>query len=141
MTCSCGNPNCSGAPDHERTAQIIAAHGQSLVAVMGSEDEQPFVYTIGRTERGEPELLMPVDHDSEFEIAADSLNFLGPRDVQAGHHVRCDGLQRVYCVIRPDDDFAAILHETKVVQADNYYGRPVDVLLLEPVPLRSKELH
>lgn len=46
----------SMAEFYVRTAELILAHGQSIVGVVGDTD--PFYYTIGRHGRGLPELLI-----------------------------------------------------------------------------------
>jgi hypothetical protein len=127
MTCECSNPDCTGRPDHAAIARAIHDHGQFIMAVLGDTENAPFLYTIGRTERGQPELLIELEDSGEIKAAGHLLNYLGPRDVQPGHTVGSVALNDVFLVAEPpdDDDY---LHEEFVVQADHYYGRRVDVL-------------
>lgn len=132
MTCECGRPGCAGTPQHAAIADAIRDHGQFLVAVLGDEDQAPFVYTIGRTEQGRPELLIELDDNTEIQPAGRLLNYLGTRDVQPGQTVGSMDLDGVFLAVAPpeDDDY---LHEAFIVQADHYYGRPVAVLCLVAV--------
>lgn len=133
MTCECGNPECDGVPDRETIEQHIREYGQVLIAVFGAEDAAPFIYTIGRTDRGEPELLVELDSDDDYPQAAAMLNFLGPRTLLHGQVVGGEGVEPYVAVSVPATEADAdYLHEELVVQADRYYGRPVDVLCLVP---------
>lgn len=129
MTCECGNPNCDGQPQHANIAQMIRDHGQFLVAVLGDEEHAPFIYTIGRTEQGQPELLIKLEGNAEIQAAGRLLNYLGPRDVQPGHRVGSMDLDGTFLAVKPPEEYDD-LHESFVVQADHYYGRPVEVLCL-----------
>ena len=131
MTCTCGNPDCAGLPDRARIADAIKKHVQFIVAVMESDDgDAPFLYTIGRTERGEPELVIVIDSSENFMEAGDLLNYLGARDVQPGHRIVWEMGAHIAVRIPPPDDEA--LHEHGVTLADHYYDREVDVLCLIP---------
>ena len=132
MTCECENPECPGAPDRETIERHIREWGQMLVVVLGTEDAAPFIYTIGRTDRGEPELLVELDCDDDYPEAAAMLNFLGPRAVRHGHVVGGEGVEPYVAVSVPAEEDADYLHEVFVTQADHYYGRPVDLLCLVP---------
>ncbi len=131
MTCECGDPDCGGVPDREDIEKHIRESGQMLIVVLGSEDAAPFIYTIGRTEIGQPELLVELASDDDAPLAGAMLNYLGPRVVLPGQIVK--SAETVpYIVLAVDPDGADYIHEEFVIQADHYYGRPVDVLCLVP---------
>jgi hypothetical protein len=101
------------------------------MAVLNDDKNPAFAYTIGRTERGQPELLIFAADVEQLMEQGKLLNYLGPRDVKDGHRVR-DADDAVY-VAADLTHFPALqtaAHEEFVVQADHYYGRPVDVLFL-----------
>jgi hypothetical protein len=136
----CTNPRCRGAPAHDQIAAMIRKCGQVIMAVMGDGENPSFAYTIGRTERGQPELLVLVPDSEQLMELGGLLDYLGPRDVKDGHLID----------FREGEVFAAVdlnkfpemqdaAHEDFVVQADLYYGHPVDVLFL--VPMEGLELH
>ena len=136
----CTNPNCRGTPSHDQIAAAILEHGQFVMAVTGDDENPGFAYTVGRTERGQPELLVfATDLDDLLDLGG-LLNYLGPRDVRDGHLV---GFRDGEVFAAADlANFPAMLagaHEDLVVQADHYYGRPVDLMYL--VELNDRELH
>jgi len=109
------------------------------MAVLGSENQPGFAYTIGRTERGHPELLILANGFDELMAFSGMLNFLGCQDVQDGHFIGLtDGRLFAATDVKNDQDLFEAAHEELVIQADEYYGRPVDVLFL--VPLEDRKL-
>lgn len=131
MTCSCGNPECDGPIRPEHIAETIARHGQQVIAVYGgNEGEPPFAYTIGRTTRGQPELLVHVVEGQNLVDAATMLNELADLNLRPGDWVTCEAMLCDYVVMTPAGEFDEWIHEEGVIQADAYYGRRVEVLVL-----------
>lgn len=120
---TCGNPQCCGPIPHDQITGAIERHGQFVVAVYAGDDTFPFAYTIGRHQRGLPELLAVMEHDRQIPEAGHFLNFLGQRDVQPGHTIE-SGLGKY---IAKDVSESAEVREY-VAQADHYYGADVAVL-------------
>lgn len=136
----CTNPNCRGTPARDQIAAMIREHGQFVMAVMGDDESPGFAYTIGRTERGQPELLVFAPGFERLMELGGLLNYLGPRDVRDGHLVGFrDGEVFAAADLTNFPAMAANAHEDLVVQADHYYGHPVDVMFL--VPMNDRELH
>ena len=134
----CTNPNCRGTPAHDEIAAMIRDHGQFIMAVMSDDAKPGFAYTIGRTERGQPELLIFVPGIERLMELGDLLNYLGPQDVRDGDMVMIgDGEIFAAADLTNYPELQASAHEDHVVQADQYYGRPVDVLLLWSFKVRE----
>ena len=137
----CTDPRCQGAPSHEQIEAAINKCGQLVIAVPGDEEYPGFVYTVGRTERGQPELLVfATDFDDLMELGG-LLNYLGPRDVQDGHLIAHRDGEVVFAAadLANFPELLAHAHEDLVVQADHYYGRQVDLMYL--VELNDRALH
>lgn len=128
MACSCGDPNCNGAPDRDQIAHYIKEQGALLILVGPSEDQAPFLYTIGRTERGRPEFFVELEPDDDPTAIAQMVNHLVKQEVEPGAAILSADGSRVYMVSEPEPDEAKQLHDDRVIQADHYYGTEVDVL-------------
>jgi hypothetical protein len=140
MTCSCGDPKCDGPIDPDHIAKTIAKHGQQVIAVYGAnEGEPPFVYTIGRTARGQPELLVHVVEGQALRAAGAMLNELADLDLRPGDWIACEALLCDYVAMAPTGRLDDWIHEAGVIQADAYYGRRVEVLYLGPA-IRTEEV-
>ena len=137
----CTNPNCRGTPAHDQIAAMIREHGQFVMAVMGDDENSGFAYTIGRTERGLPELLVFATNFDDLMELGGLLSYLGPRDVQDGHLIAHRDGEVVFAAADLSNfpELLANAHEDLVVQADHYYGHPVDVMFL--TPMNDRELH
>lgn len=137
----CTNPNCRGTPAYDQIAAMIREHGQFVMAVMGDDESPGFAYTIGRTERGQPELLVFATNFDDLMELGGLLNYLGPRDVQDGHLIAHRDGEVVFAAADLSNfpELLAHAHEDLVVQADHYYGRQVDLMYL--VELNDRELH
>ena len=134
------DPSCAWTPTRDQIAAVIQEHGQIILAALSDDEHPGFVYTIGRTERGLPELVVFAEGFQELMEHCGMLNYLGPRDVKDGHLVgKPDGPVFAVTDLKEAPEMIAALHESYVVQADLYYGRPVEVLFL--VPLEDRELH
>ena len=135
----CTDPRCQGTPTRDRIAAAIREHGQLIMAVLGGDERRGFAYTIGRTERDLPELLVFADTVEELMERGGMLNYLGPRDVKHGQFI-CSTKKEVFCAtdMRDFPEVVTAAHEDLVVQADHYYGRPVGVLFV--VLLKDQEL-
>lgn len=133
MACSCGGPNCEGLIDQSRLAATIAKHGQQVIAVYGvDEGEPPFVYTIGRTARGQPELLAHVAAGQSLTAVGSVLNRLADLALIPGDWIVSEELCCDYVAMTPTGRLDEWIHAAGVLQTDAYYGRPVDVLCLMP---------
>lgn len=128
MTHSCGDPNCEGAPDRDRTARLIKEHGALLILVGPSDDNVPFLYTIGRTERDQPEFFIELEPDDDPTTVAQMVNYLAKQEVEPGAAILSADGSCVYMVSEPDEEEAKQLHNDRVIQADHYYDTEVDVL-------------
>lgn len=128
MTCSCGNPNCGGPLERDQIADAIKEHGALLILVGPSDDNVPFLYTIGRAERDQPEFFVELEPDDDPTTIAQMINHLVKQEVEPGAAILSADGSRVYMVSEPDEDEAEQLHDDCVIQADHYYGTEVNVL-------------
>lgn len=129
-------------PTHAEIALKIAAYGQHVIGVLADDEDDPsFAYTIGRTDRGQPELLIFTKNNASLTRAGNILNFLGPREVKDGHVIGLEGEAETYLAADLNNfpELHAQAHEDFVVQADHYYGRPVDLLILCPMGVDGEE--
>jgi hypothetical protein len=101
------------------------------MALAGDERTPYCAYTIGRTEHGQPELLILARTLKELMPLTGLLCYLGLREMQDGRVIGPTD-DDVFLVTDPSHwpDAPDYIHERLVVQADAYYGRRVDVLLL-----------
>jgi hypothetical protein len=109
---------------YEAIKKNIAEHGRHCQAVMGDEDNQPFVYTIGNHDKGLPELLLIGSCDGSI---GHILNNLSEQMIERGAAFS-DG-ERVGFMPRFDGQvlMKAIRADPKVkdlytVQAGQHYG-------------------
>lgn len=110
---------------HQTIADNIAKFGVHLIGVFGDEDGPSFTYTIGLTPKFGVELIMA---GLRCEYAAAILNAIAALDALPALNEPNEAFSNLpvkFC--RCDRDLDN-LHENYVVQADGFYGRPVDVV-------------
>jgi hypothetical protein len=129
----------------------IRATGLAIIGVSGAipcadcgevhdEADDAFVYTVGRAERGEPELLSLLILPEEVQQVAALHRFLNQRATE-GHPVTDGqiiqdndpetGAPIYWMTIGYDAEAAAELNESYLVKARERAGRDVPVLLVE----------
>lgn len=112
--------------DEDWARDTIRRHGWALQAVLGDEESPPFVYSVGLTGFGHPELILFATTQA---TAATVLNELG--ELVRGGRVLVAG-ERV--ALSSGD--VHLLHfpgaEHWLYAAENLYGEPVPALLVVP---------
>lgn len=134
----CTDPHCQGSPAQYQIAAVIQKHGQLVMGVLESDLHPAFAHTIGRTERGQPELLVFADTFDQLKGYARMLSYLGPREVKNGQCITLSE-DEVFVVenLKKHPELLEIAHDILVVRADRYYDRPADVLYLIRKPLSA----
>jgi len=132
MTCADPHP----APTADPT--VLAAlqrrfrkHGYALLNIHDRDAPHGWVATMGRTDRGQHELLIFVEAGEQYAVHNEFLLQLKDRDVQPEQVLIAPG-GRMYVTrdVATDPELEAAVHQQLMGVIDRHYGRPVAVLLL-----------
>lgn len=107
----------------------IKKAGWHAMAVFGTPTESEFLYTIGLTERGWPELLVAgMPHRTAYSFVYDLVKRMPIADGTVITDLAVDDYPMTMRMI-PEAGLDR-LHREYVIQADEYYGKPVQVMQL-----------
>ena len=110
---------------HQAIADNIAKFGVHFFGVFGDEDTPSFTYSVGLTAKFGAELLMV---GLRYEYAAAILNAIAALDALPALNEPNENFSNLSVKFCRCDCNLYSLHADYVVQADGFYGRPVDVV-------------
>jgi predicted ATPase len=116
--------------DHLTIAHAIARDG---ICICGDKEPHEFAlaYSIGRYERGWSELAIWTETKEELDAADALLRGTAKWQVNTGDRIRIKGEHRAWIAV-PHNPVTDAEKRLQLVDAEQYYGKEVPVLILLP---------